>query len=467
LPGAKTSPPYRQFNYYNPVTTIVILMRFHILLVALLALALAVPVQCAVSIQAEAVDSPANFVPVPGGETGYFSIQSNPPGADTYFDNIFYGETPVTVPVSTTGNPDHTIEIYLPGYETWTSSYQGNPRNGQTINIFAILAPGAQTGNIQVVSSPAGATVSLDRSRSATTPYTFMNIPAGSHEISVYLSGYQTFYTNVNVNRGQTAYINAILNPAVTTGVLQVDSKPGGAAVYVDQIYRGVTSTVIGNLVPGSHAIRLSKAGYQDWSGAVSIGAGVTTFLNPALVPDQQPKYATVSITSNPPGADVYGDGVYIGQTSASHPLTFTQVEPGIHTILISKSGYRDYTATTTVVAGRDYNVDVTLSAVPNPTTGSVSVTSSPSGAEVYLDNIFRGLTPVTLDSLDPGSYTVLLRLPGYSDWNATAMVVAGQVNQLNATLTQAPATPTPAPLMPVTVLIALGVLFLAVRRKG
>ena len=32
-------------------------MRFHILLVALLALALAVPVQCAVSIQAEAVDS--------------------------------------------------------------------------------------------------------------------------------------------------------------------------------------------------------------------------------------------------------------------------------------------------------------------------------------------------------------------------------------------------------------------------
>jgi hypothetical protein len=435
----------------------------YILFVALLALCLAVPMH---GIAADPTSATGPLSAVPGGEIGYFYIQSNPPDADVYFDNIFRGETPVNVPVSTTGNPSHTVEIYLPGYETWTSSYHQNPGIGQTINIFATLSPSAQTGNIQVVSSPGGATVTLDRSRTETTPYTFMNIPVGSHEISVYLSGYNTFYTNVNVNRGQTAYINAVLNPSVSTGNLQVSSNPSGAAVYVDSIYRGVTPTVVGNLYPGSHSVLLSRAGYRDWVGTVSIAGGSTTYLSPTLVLELQPTYATVSITSDPPGASVYGDGVYVGQTSASHPLTFTDVIPGTHTLLISKQGYQDYTTTRTVVAGQNYNLDVILPPVPNPTTGSISAVSSPSGAEVYLDNAFRGLTPVTLDSLNPGSYTVLLKLSGYSDWSATARVAAGQTTRLDATLTPAPPTPTPAPLMPVTVLAALGLIFMAKTRR-
>jgi hypothetical protein len=43
--------------------------------------------------------------PPPGGEQGYFLIQSIPTGSDIYFDGIFQGEAPVTVTVSTTGNP--------------------------------------------------------------------------------------------------------------------------------------------------------------------------------------------------------------------------------------------------------------------------------------------------------------------------------------------------------------------------
>jgi hypothetical protein len=266
-------------------------MRLYILFVTLLAIALAAPVSGAVSIGAEPLpaDGPSTLPVPPGGEKGYFFIQSIPSGADVYFDNAFWGETPVTIPVSTTGNPSHSTKITLPGYETWTSSYQGNPGPEQTITITANLIPSQQAGNIQVVSSPSGATVTLDRSQSAITPYTFTNVPVGSHEVAVYLSGYQTFYTNVNVNRGQTAYINAVLTPTVTSGSLRVDSNPSGAAVYVDSIYRGVTSTIVGNLAPGSHSVRLSKAGYQDWTGTVSISAGATTTLSPTLTPDQQP----------------------------------------------------------------------------------------------------------------------------------------------------------------------------------
>jgi hypothetical protein len=406
-------------------------------------------------------------LPAPGGDQGFFFIQSIPSGADCYFDNTFQGETPVTVTVSTTGTPSHTIRISAGGYDTWTQTYQGNPTPGQTIYITATLTPSAQTGNIQVSSSPSGATVTLDRGQSAITPYTYTYVPVGSHEISVNYPNYQTFYTTVSVNAGQTTYISANLNPVTTTGILDVSSSPSGAAVYVDGNYRGVTSTTVGNLYPGQHSVKLTKAGYQDWTGTVSIASGATTYLSPTLVTNPQPQYATVSISSNPAGANVYGDGVYVGQTRSGSPLVFNEVKPGIHTLLLTKSGYQDYEATQSVVAGQDYVVSVTLNSVQNPSSGGISIISAPSGAEVYLNNVFRGLTPITLDSLAPGSYTVFLKLSGYQDWQSTAQVTAGQTAQLSATLIPGgtPA-PTQTGLLPVTIIAAIGVLFLAARKR-
>ena len=445
-------------------------MRSHVFCLIILLIAATITVATAMvsTLPVETV-VPATLPVMPGEEQGYFSITSTPPYADVYFDNSFVGESPVVVTVSTTGTPTHNIRITLAGYEEWVSTYNGNPQPGQTITINAQLTPSAQTGNIQVVSSPSGAMVTLDRSKTANTPYTFYNIPVGTHEITIYMSGYQDFYTDVNVNNGQTAYINAVLQPTVTTGTLSVSSSPSGAAVYVDGSYRGVTSTSVGNLVPGSHSVRLTKAGYQDWNGAVSISAGLTTYLNPTLTVDQQPTYATVSITSNPPGANVYSNGVYIGQTSAGSPLVFTQVNPGTYSLLITKSGYQDYTGTQTVVAGQNYNVAVTLNPVQNPTTGGLSVISAPSQAEVYLDNAYKGLTPITLDTLKPASYTVLVKLSGYQDWQTTQQVTAGQTAQISATLIPA-TTPTPTPtqtgLLPLTVIAGVMILLLAVRRR-
>jgi hypothetical protein len=406
-------------------------------------------------------------LPAPGGDQGFFFIQSIPSGGDCYFDNVFKGETPVTVTVSTTGTPSHTIRISSAGYDTWTQTYQGNPTPGQTIYITATLTPSAQTGNIQVSSSPSGATVTLDRGQSAITPYTYTYVPVGSHEISVNYPNYQTFYTTVSVNAGQTTYISANLNPVTTTGILDVSSSPSGAAVYVDGNYRGVTSTTVGNLYPGQHSVKLTKAGYQDWTGTVSIASGATTYLSPTLVTNPQPQYATVSISSNPAGANVYGDGVYVGQTRSGSPLVFNEVKPGIHTLLLTKSGYQDYEATQSVVAGQDYVVSVTLNPVQNPTTGGISIISAPTSAEVYLNNVFKGLTPITLDSLAPGTYTVILKLSGYQDWQSTAQVTAGQTAQLSATLISGgtPA-PTQTGLLPVTIIAAIGVLFLAARKR-
>jgi hypothetical protein len=403
----------------------------------------------------------------PGSQQGYFAIYSVPAGADVYFDGTFQGESPVTVPVSTTGNPTHTIVVTSPGYDQYTQTYHGNPMAGQTLTITATLTPSAQSGSIYVTSSPSRATVILDRQQTAVTPYTFSNVPVGTHEVAVQYTGYQTFYTSVNVQAGQTQTVNAFLTPTTTTGSLSVSSSPGGAAVYVDGLYRGITSTIVGNLAQGSHSVRISLAGYQDWTGSVSITAGATTYLSPTLVVEQTPKYATATITSNPTGASVYANGQYIGQTTPGSPLVFSQVTPGFYTILISRSGYQDYTTSVQAMAGQNYNLAVTLVPVSNPTTGSISVSSTPTGANVYLNNEFKGLSPLTINSLAPGTYTVMLQLSGYQDWQTDTQVTAGQTSQLSATLLPA-ATPTPTASgsLPVAVFGALGLLALLAWRR-
>jgi PEGA domain len=390
------------------------------------------------------ITGPPVISTLPGGETGYFSINSIPSGGDVYFDGVFVGEAPVPVPVSTTGNPQHTIKVTLPGYQTWENVYNGNPGAGQTITITATLIPSTNSGQIQVTSYPSGATAVLDRSQSRITPATFSNVPVGNHEISVYLSGYQTYYTSISLSKGQTAVVNVQFTPPVTTGALSISSTPGDAAVYVDGVYQGVTPTVAGNLVAGPHTVILSKAGYQDWVSTVTVTAGQTTPVTATLASDPKPIYGTVSISSDPSGASVYADDVYVGQTSPGIPLVFTQVKPGYHTLLISRPGYQDYTTNGVVTAGQNLDLVIKLTPTPQkPTTGSVSVTSAPSAAEVYLDNAFRGLSPLTLDAVSPGTHGILIKLNGYQDWSSQIQVTAGQTTQIAANLLPA-ATPTP-----------------------
>jgi hypothetical protein len=70
------------------------------------------------------------------------------------------------------------------------------------------------------------------------------------------------------------------------------------------------------------------------------------------------------------------------------------------------------------------------------PTTGTslLSVNSTPSGAQVYVNGQLRGNTPATF-LLSAGAYQILLRSPGCQDFVATIVLAAGEQRSLSATL--------------------------------
>jgi len=81
--------------------------------------------------------------------------------------------------------------------------------------------------------------------------------------------------------------------------------------------------------------------------------------------------------------------------------------------------------------------------------TGSVTITSSPSGAEVYLDNEYRGTTPNTLNSVPAGNHTVEVRERGYTTWSQDVTVTSGSTVTVSPSLVPIAATiPTIVPTL-------------------
>jgi hypothetical protein len=72
--------------------------------------------------------------------------------------------------------------------------------------------------------------------------------------------------------------------------------------------------------------------------------------------------------------------------------------------------------------------------ASPADGVGTVSLTTSPDGADVYVDGQFNGNSPATL-KLKPGKHTIRVSMTGYSDWTREISTDAGSSVHLTATL--------------------------------
>lgn len=381
-----------------------------------------------------------------GGDSGWFKIDSAPQGADVYFDGTYYGTSPVLVKVMVTATPSHDLKLTMNGYQEYRQRLSNNPGPSETVPLYVSLVPLAQYGSIVVTSDPSGALATLDQGIQYLTPCTFSGVVSGSHTISVSKSGYSTYTTQVQVNYNSQPRVYAPLTPIKTVGTLYLDSVPQGADIKVDNLWQGQTPQRIGNLAPGTHMVKLQLSGYQTVSQDVAITAGQETRIAPVLTPNPpQIKTGSISVTSNPPGAAVYLNNDYHGQTPDTGYLDLTDLIPGVYTIHLTAPQREDYTASITVNAGQTTPVNVNLNApqTPSGVNGTLSVNSVPSGSQVYLDNIFIGVTPLTLSTVKPGQYTLVLKMTGYQDYTNQVQIAAGMSTPASVNLTPlAPSTP-------------------------
>lgn len=66
---------------------------------------------------------------------------------------------------------------------------------------------------------------------------------------------------------------------------------------------------------------------------------------------------------------------------------------------------------------------------------GTVTIVSHPSGAEVFIDSIFQGHTPIILNSLPSGQHTLRLTMNGYEFWSGSFFATGTKNETITADL--------------------------------
>jgi Domain of unknown function (DUF4384)/PEGA domain len=140
------------------------------------------------------------------------------------------------------------------------------------------------------------------------------------------------------------------------------------------------------------------------------------------------PTFGSVSISSNPAGAEAYVDGQFVGYT----PLTYG-ARSGNHNIEVRLAGYDTYSTSVNVPGGQTASVNAGL--VQTARNGAVTFTSNPSGAEVYVNGQYVGVTPTGSFSYAQGSYTAQFRLGGYTDVSLSFSVTPNSNQTVRADL--------------------------------
>ena len=118
------------------------------------------------------------------------------------------------------------------------------------------------------------------------------------------------------------------------TGRVTVESKPSGAAVYLDSSFIGVTPLVRNEVRTGTHELRVVYPNTTSWMA-------VTKKQTIELTADQAVLYsfdlgAVVTVNSRPSGASVYLQDRQLGTT----PLYYRAADPLNGTLLLKKAGY-------------------------------------------------------------------------------------------------------------------------------
>jgi hypothetical protein len=195
-----------------------------------------------------------------------------------------------------------------------------------------------------------------------------------------------------------------------STGRARITTTPSGATIYIDGKMVG-TSPLSMDLDDGNHIVTAYKSGFRSETRQFSVISGRTVDVQLDLkkfVSEYQ-----LSIVTNPSDAVVYIDGSLIGRT----PLNVT-LEEGTKNLSVSKSGYVTYTET--LVLNRNISKSITLT--PIVQNYQLSVITSPSGADVYVNNAYIGRTPLNV-TLEAGTKNLRIERSGYETYSESFML--------------------------------------------
>ena len=311
----------------------------------------------------------------------------------------------------------HRLEIVSPGYTTHEETLDIGFGSGPSYSIELQLQPGL----LSVITDPEEATVTINDAESGTTPLNGYELAPGEYAVSIEKENYLPYSTQVTIEgKRERSRVEATLTPAWSRVTL--NSTPEGATLYVNNSAVGTTPVAM-DLLLGDYDLRLEMEDREPQRFSIRVPANQTVEL-PTRALDW--KHGSLFVNTTPPGAWVKADDEVLGQT----PGTFS---------IPSKRSVR---VTVSLLDHEEEIIDLTLqpdeaverSLELKPFTGNLSLKTTPTNAEVYVDGRIRGLTPLTLE-LPVKDHSIELRKAGYTAQAHTLRPLANKTANYNFTL--------------------------------
>jgi hypothetical protein len=234
-----------------------------------------------------------------------------------------------------------------------------------------------------------------------------------------------------------------------------------------------VTPYTISELSVGSHQLVVSKEGYDNYQGAVTIEAGKTNSFTatlparpepppptpskepaevkgkhpkieveapgvipvshgPVRGPGAAPKVGQLLVSANISGARISVDGRSESNWVTPHSSTI-DLPAGTHQVVVSKEGYEDFQRSVTVEGGKTSTVNAPLSVG----SGEVEVVTKPPGLEVFIDGKSIGISPAH-SAVIAGSHSFSITRPeGGTPYERTFNVKSGEMPVFTVNMTR------------------------------
>ena len=267
----------------------------------------------------------------------------------------------------------------------------------------------AGKAQLRVSTAPEGAMVSCDGVQQDAAPITLKDLDAGRHLIVVEKPGFSEVRKTVPLQAGQKSALEVKLEPI--TGLVLIQSAPDGAEIEIGGAHKGKAPVLLTDLPLGRYRVKASANGFVSREAEFQVENRIPQQVKVTLTSDS----ATLVIASTPVGASVTVNGLSRGTT----PCTVDRLPSGENRVVISMQDYAPYQQDIKLQAGVEQKIDVPLTALP----AGLSIISTPPGARVFLNEKIRGQTPLSIDKIETGNYTIRAELEGYESQSSTVEI--------------------------------------------
>jgi len=206
-------------------------------------------------------------------------------------------------------------------------------------------------------------------------------------------------------------------------GMLEIESIPPGAAVYIDNKFIG-QSPLKEELSGGTYDVKLILEGYQTFARRIAIEKNDAAVISAKL----SKEYGMLRVTSTPSNAVIFIDGKRQGQRT---PLE-VKITQGKYLVKVMKGSFYPFEEEVVVEQGKSMTVEADLVRQ----VGRLIIETTPPGAKAYIGNDIIGTTPLTHDK-PVGKYVITLKKPSFRDKVIEANIAPDEALEINVELTE------------------------------